>query len=240
MKKFIFLGIFAISIVSLQAQTTKPTPSNIPSGVPVKPGTKTTSITPKGELDPGILSGNIYTHIDLGFDITFPSTWVIPGIDTEKYWKEKGYELRPKVDRNDPQQAANIRRFEKQVTLLLTAYRSPIGTADNAVLLMSAEDLSTNPKIKDAVDYFDLMRAQIGTMKLPPGYEYSVTQAEKLGTHQFAYLDISTSNEKKRLYATVRNGYAIILAFTYHQTEDLAAFRRILEEADFSLRTQNK
>lgn len=240
MTKLILAIIFALSVVSMQAQTAKPTPANIPAGVPVKPGTTTKAIAPKAELDPGILSGNIYTHIDLGFDITFPATWVIPGIDTEKYWKEKGYELRPKINRNDPQQAANIRRFEKQVTLLLTAYRSAVGTPDNAVLLVSAEDLATNPKIKDAVDYFDLMRAQIGTMKLPPDYEYSVTQAEKLGAQQFAYLDITTAKEKKRLYATVRNGYAIILAFTYHQTEDLAAFRRILEEANFSLRTQTK
>ncbi|MBK6751526.1 MAG: hypothetical protein KA956_01380 [Pyrinomonadaceae bacterium] len=240
MTKLILATIFALTAISLQAQTAKPTPSSIPAGVPVKPGTKTTAMKSKAELDPGILSGQIYTHVDLGFDITFPATWVIPGIDTEKYWKEKGYELRPKINRNDPQQAANIRRYEKQVTLLLTAYRSAIGTPGNAVLLISAEDLSTNPKIKDAVDYFDLMRAQIGTMKLPPDYEYSVTNAERLGAQQFAFLDITAAKEKKRLYATVRDGYAIILAFTYHETEDLAAFRRILEEANFSLRTQNK
>ncbi|MBK7931898.1 MAG: hypothetical protein IPK01_00090 [Acidobacteria bacterium] len=240
MTKLILATIFALTAISLQAQTAKPTPSSIPVGVLVKPGTKTTAMKSKAELDPGILSGQIYTHIDLGFDITFPATWVIPGIDTEKYWKERGYELRPKINRNDPQQAANIRRYEKQVTLLLTAYRSAIGTPGNAVLLISAEDLSTNPKIKDAVDYFDLMRAQIGTMKLPPDYEYSVTNAERLGAQQFAFLDITAAKEKKRLYATVRDGYAIILAFTYHETEDLAAFRRILEEANFSLRTQNK
>ncbi len=241
MKKFIFATIFALSAVSLQAQTAaKPTPSNIPTGVPVKQGTKATVVTPKVEVDPGILSGQIYTHVGLRFDITFPESWVIPGLDTEKYWKEKGYELRPKINRNDPQQAANIRRYEKQVTLLLTAYRSAIGTPKNAVLLISAEDLSTNPKVKDAVDYFDLMRAQIGTMKLPTDYEYSVTQAERLGAMQFGFLDISTAKEKKRLYATVRDGYAIILAFTYHEAADLAGFRRILEEANFSLKTQNK
>ena len=241
MKKFIVAIIFAISAISIQAQTAaKPTPTNIPSGVPIKQGTRATAAAPKAEVDPGILSGQIYTHIGLGFDIIFPESWVIPGLDTEKYWKEKGYELRPKINQNDPQQAANIRRFEKQVTLLLTAYRSAIGTPKNAILLISAEDLSTNPKIKDAVDYFDLMRAQLGTMKLPPDYEYSVTQAERLGAMQFAFLDITTAKEKKRLYATVRDGHAIILAFTYHEAADLAAFRRILEEANFSLRTQTK
>lgn len=241
MKKFIVATILALSAISLHAQTAaKPTPSNIPSGVPIKQGTKTTVAAPKAGVDPGILSANIYTHIGLGFDITFPASWVIPGLDTEKYWKEKGYELRPKLNQNDPKQAANIRRFEKQVTLLLTAYRSAIGTPKNAILLVSAEDLSTNPKVKDAVDYFDLMRAQLGTMKLPPDYEYSVTQAERLGAMQFGFLDITTAKEKKRLYATVRDGYAIILAFTYHEAADLAAFRRILEEANFSLKAQNK
>lgn len=241
MIKFLALAILFTAGVSIQAQSTAtPTPSKIPAGVPVKPGTRPAAVTTKAEIDPGVLSGQVYTNVGLGFDITFPPSWVIPGIDTEKYWKERGYDLRPNVNQNDPQQTANIRRYEKQVTLLLTAYRSAIGTTDNAILLISAEDLSTNPNIKDAVDYFDLMRAQIGTMKLPPGYEYSVTQAEKLGPQQFAYLDISTGKEKKRLYATVRNGYALILAFTYHQDEDLGIFRRILEEANFSLRTQTK
>lgn len=242
MKKFIVAAIFALSTaIFCGAQTSaRPTPSKIPDGVPVKPGTKATPITSKTEVDAGILSGSVYTNVGLNFDITFPSSWVIPGLDTENYWKERGYELRPKINRNDAQQTANIRRYEKQVTLLLTAYRSAIGTPGNAILLISAEDLSTNPKIKDAVDYFDLMRAQIGTMKLPPDYEYSVTQAERLGAQQFAYLDISTGKEKKRLYATVRDGYAIILAFTYHDLADLAAFRRIIEEANFSLRTQTK
>lgn len=235
MMKLFATAILLLAAASIQAQTANQTPSNIPSGVPVKPGSKATAITPKAELDPGFLTEKTYTNRGFGFEIAFPGSWVIPGIDSEKYWQEKGYDLRPKINRNDPQQAANIRRYEKQVTLLLTAYRSAIGTPGNAILLISAEDLSTNPTVKDAVDYFDLMRAQIGTMKLPTGYEYSVTQAEKLGAQQFAFLDISTGKEKKRLYATVRDGYAIILAFTYHSGEDLAVFRRILEEANFSL-----
>ena len=113
MTKLIFATIFALSTISLQAQTAKQTPSNIPSGVPVKPGTKATAITPKAELDPGFLTEKTYTNRGFGFEIAFPSSWVIPGIDSEKYWQEKGYELRPKINRNDPQQAANIRRYEK-------------------------------------------------------------------------------------------------------------------------------
>ena len=238
MMKIFATAILLLAAASIQAQTAaQPTPSGIPAGVPVKPGTRPAAGAVKTEVDPGYLTEKTYTNRGLGFEIAFPSSWVIPGIDSEKYWQEKGYELRPKINRNDPQQAANIRRYEKQVTLLLTAYRSAIGTPGNAILLISVEDLSTNPSVRDAVDYFDLMRAQIGTMKLPPGYEYSVTQAEKLGAQQFAFLDISTGKEKKRLYATVRDGYAIILAFTYHSGEDLTVFRRILEEADFSLKS---
>jgi protein tyrosine phosphatase (PTP) superfamily phosphohydrolase (DUF442 family) len=46
--------------------------------------------------------------------------------------------------------------------------------------------------VKDAVDYFDLMRSQFAVMKLAADFKYSETQAEKLGLKQFAFLDTST------------------------------------------------
>ena len=130
---------------------------------------------------------------------------------------------------------ANIKRFEKQVTLLLTAYRSLPGTPDNGVVLISVEDVQDNPKIKDAVDYFDLMRSQISTMKLPPDFKYSDVGAEKLGAMQFGYLETSSNAGKKRMYATVRGGYAIMFTLSYSADDDLVTLRRILEEGNFSI-----
>ena len=101
--------------------------------------------------------------------------------------------------------------------------------------ILFLEDVQENPKIKDAVDYFDLMRSQISTMKLPPDFKYSETQAEKLGAMQFGYLETSSNAGKKRMYATVRGGYAIMFTLSYSADADLVTLRRILEEGNFSI-----
>ena len=74
--------------------------------------------------------------------------------------KSKGFDLSLKApDSLPPSSRAKINRALQRVTVLLTAYRSMPGTADNAIVRISVEDLAANPQIKDAVDYFDAMRA---------------------------------------------------------------------------------
>ena len=109
------------------------------------------------------------------------------------------------------------------------------GSADNAIMRISAEDLASVPQIKDAVDYFDAMRGQFRSMTLPADFRYSETQAEQLGRKQFAYLDSSSKAGKKRLYATVRNGYAILFSLSYNSDADLQTMRQILSDGDFAL-----
>ncbi len=240
MKKFaLILSILAAAAISAAAQTKSPTPAKIPAGVPIKPGTtlaKAAVATQKNVVDPGKVKGKTYTNTTFGFEVVFPDTWLIPGDDFEGFMKDKGYDLAVRVKATDPQAKANVRRFEKQVTLLLTAYRSMPGTRDNGIVLISVEDLTDSPKVKDAVDYFDLMRAQISTMKLPTDFKYSEVGAEKLGPKQFAYLETSSNAGKKRMYATVRGRHAIMFTLSYSANDDLVTLRRILEEANFSIK----
>lgn len=241
MKKFaVILSIFAAASIFADAQT-KPasTPAKIPAGVPIKAGTKFTPAavaTQKDTVDPGKIEGKTYTNMTFGFEVVFPDTWLIPGDDFEGFMKDKGYDLSVRVKATDPQAKANVKRFEKQVTLLLTAYRSMPGTPDNGIVLISVEDLTDSPKVEDAVDYFDLMRAQISTMKLPTDFKYSEVGAEKLGAKQFAYLETSSKAGKKRMYATVRGRHAIMFTLSYSADDDLVTLRRILEEGNFSIK----
>jgi hypothetical protein len=101
---------------------------------------------------------------------------------------------------------------------------------------VSAEDLSTVPQVKDAVDYFDLMRKTFQSMKLPADFRYSETQAERLGKKQFAFLDVSSKAGKKRMYSTVRDGHAIMFTLSYLRDEDLQTMRQILADGDFGLK----
>lgn len=150
--------------------------------------------------------------------------------------KKKGFDLSLKAPASvDPQSRTKLDQALKKVTVLVTAHRSAPGSADSAILRVSVEDLSSNPQIKDAVDYFDAVRSQYKAMTLPKDFTYSETQAEQLGARQFGFLDSSSNAGKKRLYATVRNGYAIIFSLSYNIDDDLQTMRQILSEGNFAL-----
>lgn len=188
-------------------------------------------------VEKGIVSGRTYTNRSLGFEVTFPDAWLIPGNGFEAEMKKAGFDLSLKAPTNvSPATRTRINQALKQVTIALTAYRSMPGSADNAIVRISLEDLTPNPQIKDAIDYFDAMRSQFRAITLPADFKFSETQAEQLGRWQFAYLDSSSNAGKKRLYATVRKGYAILFSLSYTNDEDLQTMRQILKDANFSLK----
>jgi hypothetical protein len=212
----------------IPAPIAKPTPS------PVK--TPDATAAASGESK-GTVAGRTYTNRKFGFEVTFPGTWLIPGDDFEEAMKKRGFDLGLKApDSMSPVAQAKINRAVKNVTILLTAYRSMPGTDDNAIVRISVEDLSLNPQITDAVDYFDAMRATFKAMPLPADFTYSETQAEKLGEMQFGYIDTATGTAKKRMYATVRRGYAILFTLSYRADSDLVTMQRILEKGNFDVK----
>ena len=188
-------------------------------------------------VEKGTVSGRTYTNRSLGFEVTFPDTWLIPGDDFEAEMKKAGYDLSLKAPAGVTMaDRAKINRALKQVTVGVTAYRSMPGSSDNAIVRISLESLAANPQIKDAIDYFDAMRNQFKMMTLPKDFKYSETQAEQLGRWQFGFLDSSSSAGKKRLYATVRKGYAVLFSLSYTRDEDLQTLRQVLSQGNFALK----
>lgn len=189
--------------------------------------------------DRGTVSGHTYTNRGLAFEVTFPETWQIPGEGFEDHLKSQGIDITLKAPDNVGKASKiQLERALQKVQILLTAYRSMPGTADNGIVRISTEDIRLNPAIKDAVDYFDLMRSQFAVMKLPADFKYSETNAEQLGAKQFAFLDTSSNAGKKRMYATVRNGVAIMFTLSYTKPDDLKTFRDVLAKGNFALKRE--
>jgi hypothetical protein len=242
---FIFMSCLAAPAQKIIRETPTPSPTPFvprpltpkapespPSSVPAQ-----SAVPVNSSANPASVGGNVYRNADYRFEIRFPNGWQIAGDETGEYLREQGYDLSLKApEALDNVNKARINRALKNVTVLLTAFRASEGAKDGAVLRVSAEDLSAVPEIKDAVDYFDLMRSQFGSMKLPADFKFSETQAEKLGSKQFAFLDTSTSAGKKRLYATVRNRRAIMFTLSYRTDEDLRSMRQILATGDFNIK----
>ena len=179
----------------------------------------------------------VYRNSRFGFEITFPDNWTIADATFDAEMRGKGFDLALKAPETlAPQTKAQVNRALRNVTVLLTAFRTRSGASDSAIVRVSSEDLSDLPQVRDAVDYFDLMRSQYRAMKLPADFSYSETGAEKLGTKQFAFLDTNSTAGKKRMYATVKNRHAIIFTLSYRNIADLQAFRRILSQGNFFLK----
>lgn len=227
MRKFVVLALALLTIPAIADAQTKPKKTAKTSKPPAA----------KPAIDKGTVSGRTYTNKTFAFEITFPDTWLIPGDDFEAYMKKQGFDLGLKApDSLPPASKAKVNSALKRVHILLTAYRSMPGSTDNSIVRISVEDLAANPQIKDAVDYFDAVRAMYKTMKLPAGFKYGETQAEKLGAMQFGYLDTTSEAGKKRMYATVRNGFAVMFTISYTNDADLSALRDVLTAGSFSLK----
>lgn len=185
----------------------------------------------------GEVAGKTYTNGIYNFAITLPDSWEIAGDDFEKNLRQQGFDLNPEAPKAvDPKLQPKLNQMAKNVSVLLNAVKYVEGSNENAVLRVSVEDLQALPQVKDAVDYFDLMRETYKNVKLPGDFKYSETQAERLGKWQFGFLDTSNKAGKKRMYATVRNGYALMFTVTYKSDEDLAAIKNVLAEGNFKVR----
>lgn len=222
------LFIIAIAATSSAQTTTKATPSRSPAAeVPIA----------KPLVDLGSIAGQIYTNPTFRFQIIFPENWSIVDGDFVAKTRTKGIDLSLRAPKTiDLASQAKLNRDLRKTSVALTAVRTGTDTKENAIVRISLEDLKTVPQVKDAVDYFDLVRSQYAAMKLPPDLKYSETQAEQLGIKQFAFLDTSNAAGKKRMYATVRKGFAIMFTLSYKNDDDLEAFRQILTDGNFALK----
>lgn len=216
MKFFVLPFIFAalVSRAGAQIRTTSKaaaTPAILPA---------------RSTVDMGAVTGQTYTNRAFRFEVTFPGDWTLSQGDARNL--KAPYSLAPAS-------RAKLDRALRNVTVVLTAEASP-AAKDSATVVVSIEDLTANPQIKDAVDYFDAMRSAFASMRLPAGFRYSETGAEKLGAQQFGFLDTSTKDGKKRLYATVRSGFAVMFTLSYTKDEDLHTFRKVLGDGNFALK----
>lgn len=235
MRSFSLIIVIMLSVSLASAQKRRTPTKKLPASVPVKAGTETREASVK--LDSGSVTGRTYINPTLSFQVTFPDNWLIPGPDFEAYMKSAGFDLH--TINSDALGPLAKKQFAKNVTVLLTAYRSMPGTPDNTFVLIAAEDLSSVPQIKDAVDYIDVVRQSLLRAKLPAGFKFGETDAEQLGAMQFAFLDASSGTQKRRLYATVRQGYALLFTVAYVDDADLGTVRDVLRKGDFFLPTGN-
>lgn len=167
----------------------------------------------------GSIDGKTYSNAALHLAFTLPNDWYFAGRDFEAALRKQGIDL--SVSENE------------RTKVLFTAFRSTPESKTSAVIRFVTEDIADQPQIRDAVDYLDAVRNAYQTMRVPVDLKYGETDAEAIGGRQFAFLDIETRSAKKRMYVRLYKRSAVIMVISYREAEDLARFRRMLEDADF-------
>lgn len=218
----VVVAIFSVPYAISQARKSAPAKSRAATAQPARRATPAAKPA----------AATTYSDRSLGFEVTLAPGWTMMADS------RVGNGIVSAADIVTPDTIGVVHRMRierslKNVSLLFTAQKT---AGSSATFRVTRESLSLNPQIKDAVDYFDAVRAEFGLMQLPADMKYSDTQAEQLGKWQFAFIDISSTDGKRRLYATVRRGFAILFSVSYESDADLQAIRQMLSSGNFSLK----
>ncbi|MDM7921451.1 MAG: hypothetical protein QUS14_04045 [Pyrinomonadaceae bacterium] len=217
-------SIFVVLALAFLAGTAS---AQVPSRVPAK-----AAPAPSPAAAP---SENTFSSLENRFQLTFPAGWRFVDDAVQTDLRDRGFDLSLKAPENiDKVGQIQVERYLERVSVLLTAVKLSAAEKDSPIIRIATEDLTPVPQVRDAVDYFDLMRSQFAVMKLPAGFTYSETQAEQLGKKQFGFIDTANGSSKKRIYATVRGRKAIVFTLTYIDADDLKTFRDILAAGNFA------
>lgn len=224
MKKIILFAIAAVIFSASVSAQTKPKPK-----AAAAPKTTTAAV----KFEKGTVDGTTFTNKFFGMKFDVPENWQVQEEIVNKIIKDAG--TKSVKAKNNPTQKA-LDQAAARVTVALTALKNPMGSAENASVVLSFENMNSTPVVKDAVDYMDLMVNTFKSVQLPAGMTYSAVQAEKLGARQFAYLDVKRPEVKQRMYVTMKKGYAILFVFTYTDAADLETMRTMLANANFAVK----
>ena len=181
------------------------------------------------KVDLGTLRGNTYTNDFFQLKIEFPLGWLVGDNVLEAQLKEIA-QAQIKT-RNPSTQSAMIRAVDR-VTPLLGGYKALPGTPENPNLRVMVEDLIDAPQVKTGSDYLARVEATMKLTVMPSNFFYSEIKTETIDDTPLDYIETTAGSNKKRLYVTVRKGYAILMAIDYYETADFDALHEVLSKAD--------
>lgn len=197
-----------------------------------KPGRR--AIVPKSavaqsQLDLGKLDGNTHTNDFFALKIEFPLGWLVGDhtLEAQLVAITKGG-----IQTKNPQNQKAMSQAVDRVTPLLGGYKALPGTPQNSNLRIIAENLRTLPQVKDGKDYLEAMLTTIKAVQLPPGFEVSEIKSETVNNVPLDYLETSFNGSRKRAYALVRKGYALLLTIESYDDTDFDTLHKVLTETN--------
>lgn len=205
-----------------------------PGAVSLAQKTKPKKVTAKSapqaaRVDLGKLSFNTYTNDFFQLKFEFPAGWLVGDHILEEQLRQIS---QAEIRAQNPQMQGSVKQAVDRVTLLLGGYKAMPGTPENASLRVAVENLRTLPQVKTGKDYFATLLNTFKAVKMPADFKYSEIKTEMLDNLPLDYMEVSSGNNKKRMYAFVRKGYAVLITISYYEDADFESLRQVLSGAD--------
>jgi len=189
-----------------------------------------TSEKPKN-FDYGEITANVYSNNFFNFKIKIPTDWVILKQSQQTSLLEKG--------NNVPREEETVKASEINMANLLNVFQYEIGSEVNfnPSIIIYAENNNNKPEIIRTGDEY-LNQAKKALMQTQLRYEYISEKTEKeiIDNTHFYKIETHTltakDSIKQRYYATVINGFSLLIIITYTTEEQ----EKILLEAIHSIK----
>ena len=176
---------------------------------------------PEKEIGHGAIKGEYYTNDYLQLKVKIPSDWAIQNREVYEHVMETGRQL---VFGDDKDMETLLKASEQRAVSLFMVFRHPLGTPVdyNPNIAAVAEKVKMMPGIKSGKDY--LFHVKKTLEKAQSTYDFpNEVYANNKGGFDFDVLDAEASigavEFKQKYYASIVNGYALVVIISYSSPE---------------------
>ena len=191
----------------------------------------------KKAIDFGEFEGGIYSNSFFNLMLSIPDEWEVLDLESRMEIMKRGGEI---VAGNNQGLKAAINAADLKSLNLLSAYEYPPGSAveTNPGIMLIAEKVKHAPGIKRGSDYHFHAKKLMKLSRVRISYPEEIYETSIDGVT----FDVMTSEMtlgpgvviRQRQYATIMNGYALLVALTYQDESGLGQLEEIVETITFN------
>jgi hypothetical protein len=187
-------------------------------------------------FDYGRIENGKYLNSFFGLEITLPSDWILLTKAQLQNLTEKGKKL---LAGDNERMKKIVKAADVDDANLFGVFKYEMGAAVNynPNLILVAANLKNSPGVKTGDDYLFHARKLLKQSQL---YDYIDEECEKeiINNQEFylmsAYIKAMGLNLKQTYYATVRNGFALMVAISFIDDEEKDNLEKTVKSIKFS------
>lgn len=191
----------------------------------------------KKAIDFGEFKAGVYTNSFFKLALTIPDSWHVLDLESRMELMKQGGEI---VAGDNQALKAALDAAELKSLNLLTAYEYPPGSAvsSNPGIMLIAEKIKHLPGIKRGSDYHFQSKKMLNLSHMQVSYPQEIYETI-IDRVSFDVMEAEITLGpgaviRQRQYATIMNGYALLVALTYQDENSLGQLEEIVGTLTFN------